>query len=305
VSALPAAPPPASASATAAPVAARPFGAEWGRLARLLVRNRTALAGLVLVGLLAFAGVAGPWIAPHDPDQRFVSEQPPSGEHWFGTDGLGRDLFSGVLHGARITLMVGFISVGIALSVGLTLGAVSGYVGGWFDSILQRFVDVMMSFPGILLAILIVAVTDRPSLGMAMIAVGIVGIPAYTRVVRATVMQQAELDYVAAARAIGASPLRIVTRGILPNIMGPVVVQATLGFAAAILEAAGLSFLGLGAQPPTKEWGLMVKAGWDTWRSAPWIMTFPGLFIFLAVLSLNLLGDGLRDVLDPRDRGSR
>ena len=272
----------------------------WRKRARQLGRNRSALVGLVLVLALALCGALAPWIAPHDPDARFRSERPPSGEHWFGTDELGRDVFSGVVHGARVTLMIGFISVGIALSCGLLLGSTSAYAGGRFDLLLQRLIDVMMSFPGILLAILIVALTDKPSLQMAMIAVGIVGIPSYTRVVRASVLQQKELDYVQAARAIGASPGRILVRGILPNIVGPVVVQATLGFATAILEAAGLSYLGLGAQPPTKEWGLMVKAGWETWATSPWIITFPGLFIFIAVLSLNLLGDGLRDILDPR-----
>ena len=269
---------------------------------RRLLRHRSALVGLVLVTILALAGIFAPLVAPHDPDQRFASELAPSAAHLFGTDELGRDLFSGIVYGARITLAIGFISVGIALSLGLVLGSVSAYAGGWVDLLLQRLVDVMMSFPGILLAILIVALTDRPSLQMAMVAVGIVGVPSYTRVVRASVLQQAQLDYVQAARAIGASAGRIVVRSILPNIVAPVVVQATLGFASAILEAAGLSYLGLGAQPPTKEWGLMVKSGWDTWATSPWIIAFPGLFIFLAVLSLNLLGDGLRDVLDPRQR---
>ena len=273
-----------------------------GRFLRQVARNRSAAIGLALVLLIACAGLLAPWVAPHDPDMRFRSEQAPSGEHWFGTDELGRDVFSGVVHGARVTLMIGFISVGIALSCGLVLGGISAYAGGTFDLLLQRVIDVMMSFPGILLAILIVALTDKPSLQMAMIAVGIVAIPAYTRVVRACVLQQKELEYVQAARALGASPLRILVRGILPNCVAPIVVQSTLGFASAILEAAGLSYLGLGAQPPTKEWGLMVKAGWETWGTSPWIITFPGLFIFVTVLSLNLLGDGLRDVLDPRER---
>lgn len=275
------------------------------RTFRLLLRNRTALAGMIMVSILVLAGVLGPVVAPHDANARSSARQAPSAEHWFGTDELGRDIFSGVLHGARVSLVIGFISVGIALSLGLLLGASSAWLGGWFDSILQRFVDVLMSFPGILLAILIVALTDKPSLQMAMIAVGIVAVPAYTRVVRAAVLQQRELEYVQAARAMGASPLRILVLGILPNCLGPITVQATLGFAAAILEAAGLSYIGLGAQPPTKEWGLMVKSGWESWQVAPWIITFPGLCIVAAVLSLNLLGDGLRDVLDPRDRGSR
>jgi peptide/nickel transport system permease protein len=278
---------------------------ETRRKLRLLVRNRTALAGLVMVCLLVLAGIFGPLIAPCDPNQRFDSRSRPSSSHLMGTDDLGRDIFSGVLHGARISLVIGFISVGIALSAGLVLGSTSAWLGGWYDTLLQRFVDVMMSFPGILLAILIVALTDEPTLGMAMVAVGIVAVPAYTRVVRAAVLQQKELEYVQAARAMGASPLRILVLGILRNCTGPITVQATLGFAAAILEAAGLSYLGLGAQPPVKEWGLMVKAGWKTWNVAPWIITFPGLCIVVAVLSLNLLGDGLRDVLDPRDRGSR
>lgn len=272
------------------------------RLLRQFLRRRTAVLGLALVLGLLVAGIFAPWLAPFDPNERFVSEQSPSLEHWFGTDELGRDLFSGVLHGARVTLLIGFISVGIALSAGLVLGSLSAWLGGKVDLVLQRVVDVMMSFPSILLAILIVAVTDKPSLTMAMIAVGIVGIPTYTRLVRAVVLQQREQDYVVAAQALGASTPRILGLGILPNITAPVMVQATLGFATAILEAAGLSFLGLGAQPPTKEWGLMVKAGWDTWATSPWIITFPGACIFVAVLSLNLLGDGLRDVLDPRQR---
>jgi peptide/nickel transport system permease protein len=275
------------------------------RAVRTLLRRRTALVGLVLVGFLGVMGLVGPLVAPYDPDARHVAEQPPSAAHWFGTDELGRDLFSGVLHGARVSLMIGFISVGIALSVGLVLGSISGLAGGRFDLVLQRGVDVMMSFPSILLAILIVALTDRPSLAMAMVAVGIVGVPATTRLTRAAVLQVKEMEYVQAARAVGASPLRVMAVAILPNITAPLVVQATLGFATALLEAAGLSFLGLGAQPPTKEWGLMVRAGWDTWRTSPWLITFPGLCIFVAVLSLNLLGDGLRDALDPRERGSR
>lgn len=278
---------------------------DAGRIFRLLLRRPTAVAGLVLVLVIALAGVLAPWIAPFDPDARHEPHHPPSAVHWFGTDAHGRDLLSGVIHGARVTLTIGCISVGIALSTGLLLGATSAYVGGRFDLALQRVIDVMMSFPSILLAILIVAVTGRPSLGMAMVAVGIVGVPTYTRLVRATVLQQRELEYVLAAEALGASPLRIVGRGILPNIVAPVLVQATLGFATAILEAAGLSFLGLGAKPPTKEWGLMVKDGWDYWATEPWMITFPGACIFIAVLSLNLLGDGLRDVLDPRMRGSR
>lgn len=272
------------------------------RLVRQFLRRRSAVLGLVLVLGLLTCGLAAPWIAPYGPDERFVSEQAPSFTHWFGTDDLGRDLLSGVMHGARITLLIGVISVGIALSAGLVLGSISAYAGGKIDLVLQRVVDVMMSFPSILLAILIIAVTDKPSLAMAMVAVGIVGIPTYTRLVRASVLQQREQEYVLAARALGASPLRILGLGILPNIVAPVMVQATLGFATAILEAAGLSFLGLGAQPPTKEWGLMVKAGWDTWATSPWIIAFPGACIFVAVLSLNLLGDGLRDVLDPRQR---
>ncbi|MEM7247549.1 MAG: ABC transporter permease [Acidobacteriota bacterium] len=268
-------------------------------------RRRSAVVGAVLVGFLVLAGVFGPLLAPYDPDERHAGfeEHPPSAQFWFGTDELGRDLFSGVIYGARVTLLVGCISVGLALSVGLVLGSISGYLGGRVDLFLQRVVDVMMSFPSILLAILIVALTEKPSLTMAMVAVGIVGIPTYTRLVRATVLQQREQEYVTAAKAMGASTPRILIRGILPNIVAPVTVQATLGFATAILEAAGLSFLGLGAQPPTKEWGLMVKAGWDTWSTSPWIITFPGACIFVAVLSLNLLGDGLRDVLDPRQRG--
>lgn len=269
---------------------------------RRLARHRSAALGALLVaGLLAMA-VAAPVAVPYDPDARdSAGLAPPSTRHLLGTDEHGRDVLSRIAHGARFTLLVGAISVAIALTFGVAVGLVAGYAGGVWDILLMRAMDMILAFPSILLAIVIVAMLG-PSLSNAMISVGIVAIPTYARLTRASVLSEKEKEYVVAARSLGASHGRIVLRAILPNVAAPLIVQASLGFATAIRDAAGLSFLGLGAQPPAIEWGLMLKSGRELIWVAWWVVTFPGLFILFSVLGFNLVGDGLRDLLDPRLR---
>ncbi|MFN7976137.1 MAG: ABC transporter permease [Acidobacteriota bacterium] len=268
---------------------------------RDLTRHGSSLLGGVLIGVLILMAVLAPVVAPYSPDERRSGEErlAPGSAHLLGSDELGRDLLSRLLYGARLSLLVGVVSVGIAVTLGLSVGLVSGYAGGGWDLVLMRVMDMMLAFPSILLAIVIVAILG-PSLGNAMLSVGLVAVPSYARLTRASVLQEKERDYVSAARSLGASHGRIVMKAILPNILAPLIVQCTLGFATAILDAAGLSFLGLGAQPPQIEWGLMLKSGKDLVLIAWWLVTFPGLLILLSVLGFNLLGDGLRDVLDPR-----
>ena len=264
------------------------------------LRHRSAVLGGSIIVALTLIAVLAPWVVPVDPETRGPDAlKAPGAEHWLGTDEHGRDLLSRLMYGARLSLLVGVVSVGIAVSVGLLVGLVSGYFGGAWDLLLMRIMDMMLAFPSILLAIVIVAVLG-PSLVNAMISVGIVAVPTYARLTRASVLQEKERDYVTASRSLGASHGRIVATAILPNILAPLIVQCTLGFATAILDAAGLSFLGLGAQPPRIEWGLMLKSGKELIWVAWWVITFPGCMILLAVLGFNLLGDGLRDVLDPR-----
>jgi peptide/nickel transport system permease protein len=259
------------------------------------------MSGLVLIGLLLVTAAIAPWVAPHSPIEQDLARriEAPSAEHLFGTDDFGRDLFSRVLYGSRISLAVGVVAVLLGLVVGGTLGLVAGYYGGAADLLLMRAVDVLLAFPAILLAIAVVAALG-PSLTNAMIAVGITGIPVYARLVRGVVLQVKDLEFVTAARALGARDGRILFRAVLPSCLAPILVQSTLGLATAILDAAGLSFLGLGAQPPTPEWGAMLSQGRQLVLDAPWALTFPGLAILASVLGFNLLGDGLRDLFDPR-----
>jgi peptide/nickel transport system permease protein len=266
-----------------------------------LVRHRGALIGLVILGALATMAVAAPWISARDPIRTAPREalQAPGARFVLGSDQFGRDVASRVLHGARVSLLVGVISVSIAVGLGAPIGLVSGYYGGRLDALIMRVMDVMLAFPGILLALAIVSVLS-PGLGNVMIAVGLSAVPGYGRLVRATVLSAREHLYVEAARALGGRDGGILVRDILPNVVAPLIVTATLGLGGAILSAAALSFLGLGSQPPQPEWGRMLSEGRDYLREAWWISTFPGLGILLTVLAMNLVGDGLRDVLDPR-----
>jgi len=291
---------PTSASLSTAPGAA---GAARPGLARALVGNPETVAGLAVVVLLAVCAVAAPLITPYPPTLINLGEAaaPPSASHWFGQDQIGRDILSRVLHGARLSLLVGLIAVGIAVAVGAPLGLLAGYLGGPADLLVMRMVDVMMAFPSILLALLVVTVLG-PGLENAMIAVGIAAIPLFARLARASVLSVKEMEYVAAARALGQSPPWIVARHVAPNAVAPLVVQATLRIGTAILTAASLSFLGLGVQPPTPEWGAMVSEGRAYVTTAPHITIFPGLAIVLAVLGFNVLGDRLNDALNPRLR---
>lgn len=268
---------------------------------RRLVRNRKAVVGLAVLLLIALSALFAPQIATHDPTEQVLAKRlaKPSAQHLLGNDDLGRDIFSRIVYGGRISLRIGFLSVGLALLMGGLIGLTAAYYGGWWDTLVMRVVEVLQAIPSLLLAIAIVA-SLGPGLNNVMIAVGIGAIPSYARVARASVLSLKELDYVQAARALGATDGRIMFRHILPNILSPVIVQVTLGLATAILAAAGLSFLGLGAQPPSPEWGAMLSQSRAFIRLAHHVVTFPGLAILLTVLSLNMVGDGLRDALDPR-----
>ena len=268
---------------------------------RRLLRNRGAMLGGTILCLLIAAAFLAPWLSSLDPLEMNPPERwvPPDAQHWFGTDNFGRDIYTRVLHGTRISLPMGLVSIGIALALGLTSGLLAGYYGGRTDALIMRAVDVMLAFPGLLLALAIVA-TLGPSLLNAMIAVGISAAPTFIRVVRAGVLSARELEYVEAARAAGCRDRTIILRHVLPNVAAPIIVLATLGVAGAIITGAALSFLGLGAKPPDPEWGAMLSEARNYLRLAPWTTTFPGLAIVVAALSINLLGDGLRDALDPR-----
>jgi len=274
-----------------------------------LFKNRTGLAGLIIIAVFSAAAVFAPLISPHDPVENALYDQlkPPvwgeggAAKNLLGTDDLGRDILSRLIYGARVSLTLGVVSVGLALTLGSLLGAIAGYYRGWLDNLIMRFMDIILAFPHILLAIVIVAYLG-PGLTNAMMAIGIINIPRFARIVRASVMDEFGKDYVTAAKAVGATDRRVIFNAILPNCLAPMIVQASLGFGAAILDAAGLSFLGLGAQPPIPEWGAMIAEGRAMILRAWWVMTFPGIAILLGVLGFNLLGDGLRDALDPRLR---
>lgn len=274
---------------------------------RLFKKNKSAVFGLCIASMLIVFALFSPFIATALPDIQDLSARliPPfwyeegSIKHLLGTDDFGRDLFSRIVYGARISIMVGAISVSISLFFGLIMGVFAGYYGGLIDAMIMRLVDMMLSIPAILLAIVIVSILG-PSLYNAMIAIGIVGIPTYARIVRGSVLAEKEKEYVIASRVNGSNNTRLMFKVILPNCTTPIIVQATMGFASAVLEAAGLSFLGLGAQPPTPEWGAMLADSLQFITTAPWMIFYPGLAIFLTVLGFNLIGDGLMDVLDPK-----
>ena len=269
-----------------------------------LARDRWARVGLVLVGSLALLAILAPWLSPGDPFRGDLSAslQPPSGAFPFGSDAQGRDVLSRTLYGARLSLSVGLISQSIALLLGVTFGLVSGYYGRWIDSVIMRVADVTLAFPSLLLLIAIAAAV-KPSLPVVFVVIGLVGWAGMARLVRGQVLLARGLEYVQAARALGASDARVIGRHLLPNVIAPVIVAATLGVGGAIMAEAALSFIGLGAQPPTPSWGAMVAEGRDLLRVAPWVSLVPGVAIGLAVLGLNLLGDGLRDALDVRPVG--
>lgn len=273
------------------------------RLLRRLSRSRSVMIGAILLTIITVLCVLAPVLSSYNPTLMAAANRlkPPSAVHLFGTDDFGRDIFTRVLYGGQLSLQVGLISVAIACTIGTFLGIIAGYLGGWADALIMRAMDVLLAFPGILLALAIVAVLGR-SLTNVMIAVGISAIPLFTRIVRGSTLTIKQLEYVTAARALGASPTRIMRSHVLPNVVTPVIVVATNSIAGAIIAGAALSFLGLGAQSPTPEWGLMLSEGRVYLRSASWLTQFPGLAIMITVLAINLLGDGLRDVLDPKLR---
>ena len=289
---------------TAAVTVAPRVRSEWRRTARTLTRNRLVLGGLVMVlGLIVIAALAGV-IAPYDPIANNVRAalQPPSSYYFFGTDRFGRDVFSRVIYGSQLSLFVAIVSVAASTVVGIALGLVSGYYRGWIDNLIGRIMDVFFSFPALLLAIGVAAALG-PGLNNAVIAIAVVYAPVFGRVVRGPALVERGKEYVEAARVIGASSPRVILKHIFPNVLSPLTIQATIAMSQAILLEASLSYLGLGTQPPFPSWGTMLYEGREFLETAPWWSIFPGLAIMLTVLAFNLLGDGIRDVLDPRSRG--
>jgi peptide/nickel transport system permease protein len=273
------------------------------RALRRLARRRGAMAGLGCVVFFVLLALFAPWIAPHDPLATSWSavRQAPSAHYLFGTDEIGRDVLSRVIWGTRASLLAGLVSVCISLALGVPVGLAAGYLGGWVDALISRITDAMLACPFLILAIALAAFLG-PSLTNAMIAIGISATPIFIRLTRAQVLAVKVEDYVEAARAVGNSHLRIALRHILPNVVAPLIVQATLAIAAAVIAEASLSFLGLGQQPPAPSWGSMLNTAKNYIDNAPWMSVWPGLSIFLLVLSFNLLGDGLRDAFDPRHK---
>jgi peptide/nickel transport system permease protein len=273
----------------------------WADAFRRLVRSRGATSGGVIFGLFVIMALAAPLLTPYDPTRLNVVEslEPPSARHWLGTDQFGRDVLARVIYGARVSMAMGVVAVTIPVVLGLALGLVSGYYRGTVDLLVMRLVDVMLAFPGILLALVIIAVLG-PNLGSAMIAVGVSGMPLFVRVVRSSTLTVRALQYVEAAQAAGSGDARVLMRHVLPNVLTPVIVLVTLGIPAAIVAGAALSFLGLGVKPPKPDWGEMLSKGRAFMGTAWWLSTFPGLAIAVIVLAINRFGDGLRDALDPR-----
>ena len=276
---------------------------RWRDALRKLARHRSAMVGLVITAIIAALALLAPLIAPHDPLHQNLRQAlaPPSATHWMGTDEFGRDIFSRILFGAGISLQVGLLVVFVSGVSGVILGLLAGFYGGWVDMVISRAIEILLAFPGLLLAIAIVTILG-PSLVNALIAISIANIPRYARVTRGVVLAEKQRDYVAATRALGSRDGRLMFRHVLPNILAPIIVLATLGIASAILTAASLSFLGLGAQPPEPEWGAMLSTGRSYIRRAWWITVFPGLAIMITVLAFNLFGDRLRDILDPKTK---
>lgn len=273
----------------------------WREAFWQLKKNKLAVFGAFIIIFFVLVAIIAPFIAPYGYDQLHAGERltGPSAQNWFGTDDLGRDIFTRIVYGARISLFVGFFSVTGALVMGTLLGVIAGFFGRWVDLLISRIFDVLLAFPSILLAIAIVAILG-PSLQNALLAIAIINIPIFGRLVRSRVLSIREEEYILAAKALGMKNSRILFHHILPNSVAPIIVQATLSFGSAILEAAALGFLGLGAQPPTPEWGKMLSDARQYIQTAPWTVLFPGLSIMLVVLGFNLLGDGLRDALDPK-----
>jgi peptide/nickel transport system permease protein len=282
---------------------AAPAARQRGETLRLLTRNRLAIAALVVLVVFVVVAVFGKALAPYGYNDVDVANrlQGPSAHHWFGTDELGRDVFSRVLLGAAVSLKVGVVSVGISLVAGVLCGLVAGFYRGLIDDAIMRVMDVLFAFPAILMAIAVLAILG-PGSTNAMVAIGIVYTPIFARVTRASVLTVREEVYVRAARASGASDVRLMRVHVLPNVLGPIIVQTSVSFAFAILSEAALSFIGLGTQPPHPSWGLMLADGTDFINQAWWMVVFPGAAIFVVVLAFNVLGDALRDVLDPRQR---
>jgi peptide/nickel transport system permease protein len=287
-------------------VAVAPLASEagpWRRAWRRLKRRRGALIGLAVVLMFVALALFAPWLAPQDPIATSwgAIRKAPSVEHWFGTDEIGRDVFARVVWGTRASLLAGVVSVSISLLLGVPIGLAAGFLGGWVDSVISRVTDAFLACPFLILAIALAAFLG-PSLTNAMIAIGVSATPIFVRLTRAQVLNITIEDYIEAARAVGNPPWRIALRHVLPNVAAPLIVQATLAIAAAVIAEASLSFLGLGQQPPAPSWGSMLNTAKNFIDNAPWMAIWPGLAIFLLVLSFNLLGDGLRDALDPRQR---
>jgi ABC-type dipeptide/oligopeptide/nickel transport system permease subunit len=270
---------------------------------RMLIRNRLVVVGLAIIAVFILTAVFAPWLVPYSPFEQRLEEglNPPGIEHPFGQDKLGRDILSRVIFGARVSIWIGLVTVSVSASIGIILGSLAGYLGGMVDELLMRLIDILLAFPGILLAIGLMGVLG-PSLNNVILALCIIGWVGYARLVRGQILAVRNFEFVTAAKAQAASHLRIILRHILPNIMGPLLVQITFGLAGVIVAEAGLSFLGLGTQPPTPSWGLMLNEGRQFLLVAPHLSIFPGLAIMLTVLGFNFIGDGLRDVLDPKGR---